>query len=377
MNRFKFEETVPNQSGAMEADTASKNGASSKIQKIRWMIFSFVLAVFFSFGCDKEEILSTKYDIYLAGVNKDGFATYWKNGVAHVNQNLKGLYIGIAVENGDVYTLFRPENSDVSSNHAYYKNNEAPVVIEGRALGIAVSNGNVYVTGNTGTAINNMTAHYWINGVRTTLSTRANAKSIFVSNDNVYIAGCTWHEYTTYPVISAWYSRAVYWRNGTLVTLGGSYGNIAEAFSIFASGNDIYVGGYHGGTTVYTPYWKNGNLFNLPNTSGGRGNVGQIFVSTDGTVHMAGIQFISAGKYHIKYWRNNEEIFRYEVENTANYNESLYVMSNMISGFAVADNDIYIIGDDFEKTTNLKNGKIDNFTNEDGAKVFRIVVVPR
>ena len=60
------------------------------------------------------------YDIYVAGQNAEGYATYWKNGVAYVNKNLQDSYIAIAVsDGGDVYMV---RFYDEKYNSKYWKN---------------------------------------------------------------------------------------------------------------------------------------------------------------------------------------------------------------------------------------------------------------
>jgi len=303
------------------------------------IIFLSVLSVLLYFGCYDQfgdPISQTgESDIYVAGKNAAGFATYWKNGVAFVNENVQGAYTNIAV-----------------------------------------SNGNVYVSGYTGSTLqSNSTAIYWLNGAVRTISTYARAHSIFVSGGNVFVAGLTWNEYSQYPVISAWYSRAVYWRNGSLVSLAGGYQSDADALCIFASGNNVYVGGSYIGTGR-TPYWNNGATINLTPSLPGVGIVDDIYVSATNDVHIAGFHYdAGTGTMNIKHWKNGVQTFQY---NPGDAVQTLTYWQNKHVRLAVAGNDVYIASDELGATSKyLKNGVLENFTNEAGASGQAVVAVQR
>ena len=304
----------------------------------------------------------SKYDIYVAGVNKDGYATYWKNGVAYVNQNLKGTYIGIAVENGDVYTL------STSNGAGYYKNNNEKVSFTGHSWNgmITIYNGNVYVAGT-----NSSSGYYWLNGTPIILGSNVSPRSIFVSNGDVYVAG-TENRYS-----------AVYWKNGSKVRLGGSSNadNWADAQSVFVSGNDVYVGGWHGSGSTKTSYWKNGSGFMLQVRE-----FGQMVVVKDikgfpnGDIHMAGyVREGTVGNWYVIHFKNDVEVSRYNIgrSNAPNF----WIFDSFQLRLAVADNDVYMIErydvSGFGKSKYLKNGKLENFTNEDGAEAYAIVAMQK
>jgi len=352
-----------NGNGKVTVSIAAYTGATSRTAKLTVSNSTY--------GLSKTVMVTQsnapQYDIYVAGVNKDGFATYWKNGVAFVNQNLKDIYRGIAVnENGDVYTS--------TWHNGYYKNNGIKVEINGSITSIAVFNGNVYATSTTYSTTN--IAYYWLNGTPTTLTSGwgISAKSIFVSNGDVYVAGVGGYS-------------AVYWKNGSMVTLGGSSNNTnnwAEAYSIFVSGNDVYVGGFHNNSVnqSYTSYWKNGNGFYLGKT--GTGNnipfVKDIKVSSNGDLHKAGYHF-EDGNWHIKYWKNNVESFKYNIGMSSESSSPRFRNDYNIM-LAFADNDVYMVeiqlsSSGFGTSKYMINGKLENFTNDDGAVAAAIVVKNR
>jgi len=309
---------------------------------------------------------TSQYDIYVCGQNKDGYATYWKNGVAHVNQNIKGAYKAIAVENGEVYTLY--SIGDYSGFHpvfnsGYCKNNGTSMAfnVTDFLSSITVSNGNVYVAGDVYNGSDTRAA-YWLNGTAVNLHpsdrTLSNANSIFVSDGNVYVAGSD--RYSILPTIQS----AVYWKNGTKVTLAaGSYGIGADANSIFVTDNDVYVAGRS--ENYYITYWKNGiptKLHNEQFVCGTR----SFFVSPNGDVHVTGSHWRNPINY-FKYWKNGVET----VLGSSSGSNSVPLR------LAVVDADVYIVGNDlFGASKYWKNGTVVDFTSESGSFAWDIVAVP-
>jgi len=317
-------------------------------------------------GCTKDQDPMSnkqKYDIYVAG-NNDGYATYWKNGAAFVNENVKGDYFAIAVENGDVYTL-----CNSGGKYSYYKNNETPVMLTGgTANSITVSNGNVYVTGYIPfTSSSGDRAVYWLNGVLNNLNAgggiASQSYSTSISDGNVYIAGYINYRYSGGNIISGAYSSAVYWKNGSLVTLTGGWGNNAQAHSIYVSGNDIHIAGFEqisGG--VFVTYWENGTpyTFNDINTSDLSTCASAIAVSANGDVHIVSDYYNFGYKY--TYWKNG-------IETDLN----IYKPQKRLR-LAVAGNDVYITGG-FSDGKYLKNGKLEDFTDTTGGVALAITTV--
>ena len=314
------------------------------------------------------------YDIYVAGVNKDGYATYWKNGEAFVNQNVKEVYRAIDVSDGDVYTLYGSYESGLS----YCKNNGTPVTLTGGNIAaptsvtdIAVSNGDVYVCGYGGGYLSGLPAGsyvgmYWKNGsavsrLDASSTNRGIAYSIAVSNGNVYVAG-----YAIHPGGLGYAATyvAAYWKNGSYVNLGGSN---SVARSVFVSGDDVYVAGAQRNSNYQTifKYWKNGTAVDLYDASPNLlNNDISIAVTKNGEVHVASLHFRTSGGYEYTYWTNGVKT----ILGTSTY-----------GGIEIAtvDNDVYIIGNMFGLSNYWKNGTVESFTNESGAEARDIVVVSR
>ena len=342
------------------------------------IVVCFAVCIMFS-GCSKEEephdddkgsnwVHGTAgYDIYVSGLNSEGYATYWKNGVAHVNKNRNGgAYIDITVSDGDVYTLG-------VYDHCYYKNNKEVAALGyggGEPLSIAVSNGVVHVASST---------TYWKNGAPTnhpmnyTVSTTS---KIAVSGNNAYIAGDAWHD-NTYV--------AAYWKNGTVYNVGkpkdGSFRARTYANSIFVSGNDVYMAGsktvedWMGilGSFWVPCYWKNNTEIILP-SSGDYYNQDAIgiIVSPDGNVHVLGNigeawknpNGTTSGVNYAYYWKNGAQ--------------SMLPVAGRAYSFAVAGNDVYMaVQDNFDysKFYLIKNGQPIAF--ESGARIFAVTAAPK
>jgi hypothetical protein len=158
---------------------------------------------------------------------------------------------------------------------------------DAEAHGIWVDGNDVYVCGyEKDQAFGGSTvAKYWVNGVPVTLGSGEEdsfAYDIRVVNGDVIVVG------TDADMVGTQNGeQAVIWINGVRSEFTGSGG---AAYSVFADGDDIYVGGevWAGSETLPT-YWLNFNGFN-PYTPDGLiayGAVSEIFVY-DGVIHTLG-----------------------------------------------------------------------------------------
>jgi hypothetical protein len=119
----------------------------------------------------------------------------------------------------------------------------------------------VYVLGTEGGV-----TKYWKNGVPVVLSTSANVhlSAIAVSGTDVYAVGYQGMTNNTTA------KQAIYYKNGTLVTLAASQ-YYSAATSIAISGGNVYIGGIEGTvpTNALAQYWKNGTAVTLPAVTSG------------------------------------------------------------------------------------------------------------
>jgi len=162
----------------------------------------------------------------------------------------------------------------------------------------------------------------------------AYANSIYVSDKNdVYVAG------------QENYGGGIFiakvWKNGVAASL--STGNSAAgAFSVFTSGDDVYVSGWESTATGYTAkVWKNGIATTL-SPEDGKAYGKAVFVA-GGIVYVAG-QYWNGSAWVIQVWKNG-------VPETINNAGSVEV-----SGMFVSEGDVYIVGS--EAGNNLSNAKI-------------------
>lgn len=202
-------------------------------------------------------------DVYMAGEQSTllptgGFASrtmYWKNGTA-VNLGDNGRAVEIAVENGDVH-MIALETDRFKKIANYWKNGTRAELDGGDYLlttALAVDNGDVYITGSrlvqhgsfgTGTAI------YWKNGTLVTLAERTYPTDIAIDNGDVYISASDFNGSR---------SAAKYWKNDEEVFLTDGKQSSAETTAIAVSNGDVYVAGSYDRDAVY---WKNGTLIKL------------------------------------------------------------------------------------------------------------------
>jgi hypothetical protein len=120
------------------------------------------------------------------------------------------------------------------------------LVVGGTATTDVYVVGNVYSGGSIPTI--------WKNGVKTditTLYTYAEANSVYVSGTDVYVAGYHLSSIPGNP------NPASVWKNGTVTDFPMACD--AGAYSVFVNGTDTYVAGYYGDcSTSIAALWKNG-----------------------------------------------------------------------------------------------------------------------
>jgi uncharacterized protein YjdB len=114
----------------------------------------------------------------------------------------------------------------------------------------------VYVAGCVGSDYRSYAA-LWRDGVKLWASNvESKAYSVFASGSDVYVAGITGDAFERKSM------RATLWKNGDPQLLGDVE---SRAYSVFVSGDDVYVAGYSGEWWNYpAALWKNGQLQPLP-----------------------------------------------------------------------------------------------------------------
>lgn len=192
----------------------------------------------------------------------------------------------------------------------------------------------IYVAGFESTNSSPKSAMYWKNGTPVTLGSDFSwANAIFVSGNDVYVAG-----YDN--------GGATYWKNGVGVRLPGQTDG-REAHSVFVNGNDVYVAGYVAGNQANTAvYWKNGVPVALTD---GTNQAQAISVLVSGSdVYVTGWEekTTQVDPTHIvtyavaKYWKNGTPVSLTDGLKPA------YTSSIFLSG-----NDIYVAGEACQDTT--------------------------
>lgn len=163
------------------------------------------------------------------------------------------------------------------------------------------------------------------------------AFSIFMSGNDVYLPGTTM-------------DKAVYWKNGQLIPIENSYQRSA-AIDMVVVGDDVYVAGnvsedpYWSNTQAR--YWKNGQEVKLqsPNRTG-RAWVQSISV-IDNDVYVIGRE----ESYIPIYWKNGKLMDSFQLDR--------------VSVIKSINGNIYAVGSQNKKAAYWKNGKITILTTEE------------
>lgn len=202
-------------------------------------------------------------NVYLAGTGNDGLngnrLKLWKNGVfSNVTDGANDARVyDMQVSGNDIYLAGKELNNASGYWQAKYWKNGTGIVLsagtgnesQGEVHRILVKGSDVYSAG----MINGKPV-LWKNAEATPLSTDyGTCYGLAVSGTDVYTAGAV-QAGNTY--------QAVYWKNGTQVTLsnGTSAPEGASVFGIGTDGTDVYVVGTIelGSNVSKGVYWKNG-----------------------------------------------------------------------------------------------------------------------
>jgi hypothetical protein len=168
-----------------------------------------------------------------------------------------------------VYVAFNESANDIWVAKYLDPNGSIVKLSDGKkdtqANSIVVDGDDVYFSGYAQNSKNQMYALYWKNSnpillTDTTLNATTVAEDIFILNHDVYVTGYQNSEGGT---------RAVYWKNGVIIKLGDNQSD-SYGYSIFVSGNDVYVAGTSKNkiSNIWQAlYWKNGEEVKLSGTA--------------------------------------------------------------------------------------------------------------
>jgi hypothetical protein len=240
----------------------------------------------------------------------------------------------------------------------------------------------IYIVGESYNSEGNLTACYWVNGVRVELPGGAWATDIVVINGTVYTSGtgeasdaCYWINETRYDLpgnggeaeaitvdsngvvyVAGWYNDgSCYWKDGVKINLTTNAESQSFAIGLRYNG-DVFVGGYYmNNHHYYIPcYWKNGNnRYNLSIPSGGDGEVNDMAIMDGNTRYYAGYTLhpSSFAGYTPKacHWRNAGNRTDLPLGGS-----SMDIYGATGKGIAVDGGDIYVAGytDWYEDTNN-------------------------
>jgi hypothetical protein len=147
----------------------------------------------------------------------------------------------------------------------YYKNGHSVNLVtlgnfgqSSAVTGMCISGNDIYACGTLYGSGSISKAVYWKNGVMVTLPASASASTsgIAVNGNDVYVAG-TVAAGNLEPNQVQHYDEAVLWKNGAQTILANYPSDNSYTSNIVLVGNDVYVGGSSGPDTAVTVYWKN------------------------------------------------------------------------------------------------------------------------
>jgi hypothetical protein len=204
--------------------------------------------------------------VYVVGLESHGetdAAMLWKDNKANRIGNPETLSAeanSVFVTDSDVYVAGKEEYLPVKFSAALWKNGNvtllgAPEALYSEAHSVYVYGNDVYVAGMQIDKLGNVDAMLWKNGAATRLNDQpgyAVARSVFVYQGDVYVAG---HEVISERLI------ATVWNKGNakrLIDPNDGRDTQSMAFSIFVSGNDVYVAGGEGNLDerLVSTLWK-------------------------------------------------------------------------------------------------------------------------
>ena len=305
-------------------------------------------------------------DVYVAGMADDK-AVLWKNGVVQNLTNEHFVPQSVYVSGNDIYVAGYGEGTGKLWKNGVLQNLEGEAMA---AWSVFVSGNDVYVAGEKfvresygfggrGMPILITAAVLWKNGVIQYLTdgaNKANATSVYVSGEDVYVTG--------------FHNSPIVWKNGIEQKLsGGLHDNTT---SVFVCGEDVYVAGFQHGANNTAMLWKNGIEQKL--TDGN--NATSVFVSNN-DVYVAGYEYI-AGRQVATVWKNGV------AQRLADVDNNTYAHSIYISG-----NDVYVAGYEFIRylsnegviiedkvvVTVWKNGIAQKISDNGSYRAFSIFVV--
>jgi len=308
----------------------------------------------------------TAPDVYVAGweMNSAGVkvAMVWKNGDATslTDGSSSATANSVAVSGTDEY-VSGTELSGSNGNAVaiLWKNGLATALTDGRlnaGVGqVVVTGTDVYVTGGWSgyDAQSNYVnvQGYWKNGVFTPLLTATNQGQhgagaigpITVQGADVYVAGVEYETTETGPGTAVFMPVAMYWKNGTPVTLTDGL-TLVSVNSMAVAGTDVYVAGGHCFTLdpdcLNATYWKNGVETVL---SSAQATVVSGIAVSDTNVYASG-NTSTSGEVLAQFWTNGKPTTLTESSEAA------------ANGAVTQGADVYIVGAAQGKACYWKNG---------------------